>query len=78
MHYRLDVQLRRAEGALARVLGTAQRRGYAPISLQAETDPQAEAWRLSMTVESVRSAQGLKSQLDKLHDCLAVEVSPCP
>lgn len=77
MHYRLDVQLRRAEGALARVLGTAQRRGYATLSLRAETDPRAEAWRLSMTVESERSAHGLKSQLDKLHDCLAVEVAPC-
>jgi acetolactate synthase regulatory subunit len=30
-----------------------------------------------MTVESARSAQSLKSQLDKLHDCLAVEVAPC-
>ncbi len=77
MHYQLEVILRQADGALARVLGTAQRRGYAPIALQAQTDPAATEWRLSMTVTSERSAHGLKSQLDKLHDCLAVEVAPC-
>ncbi|MCZ8062686.1 ACT domain-containing protein [Silanimonas sp.] len=77
MHYQLDVTLRQSEGALARVLGTAQRRGYWPLSMQAETDPRATAWTLSMKVESERSAHGLKSQLDKLHDCLAVEVAPC-
>ncbi len=77
MHYQLDVTLRQSEGALARVLGTAQRRGYAPLSMQAETDPRAEAWTLSMKVASERSAHSLKSQLDKLHDCLAVEVAPC-
>lgn len=77
MHYQLEVQLRQSEGALARVLGTAQRRGYWPLSMQAETDPRSPEWRLSMTVESERSAHGLKSQLDKLHDCLAVEVAPC-
>jgi acetolactate synthase II small subunit len=45
--------------------------------MQAETDPRSSAWTLSMKVESERSAHGLKSQLDKLHDCLAVEVAPC-
>lgn len=77
MHYQLEVILRQSEGALARVLGTAQRRGYWPLSMQAATDPRSTEWRLSMTVESERSAHGLKSQLDKLHDCLAVEVAPC-
>jgi len=77
MHYRLDVQLRQSEGALARVLGATQRRGYTPVTLRADTDPRATEWRLWMTVESERSAHGLKSQLDKLHDCLAVEVLPC-
>jgi len=77
MHYQLEVILRQSEGALARVLGTTQRRGYAPLALQAATDPRSPEWTLSMTVASERSAQGLKSQLDKLHDCLAVEVAPC-
>ncbi len=77
MHYQLEIALRQSEGALARVLGTAQRRGYAPIAMQAATDPRSPAWTLSMTVESERSAHGLKSQLDKLHDCLAVEMAPC-
>jgi len=77
MHFQLDVILRQSDGALARVLGTAQRRGYAPLSMRAETEPHAAAWTLSMKVESERSAQGLKSQLEKLHDCLSVEVAPC-
>ena len=77
MHFQLEIALRQSEGALARVLGTAQRRGYAPIALHAATDPRAAAWTLSMTVASERSAHGLKSQLDKLHDCLTVEVAPC-
>lgn len=77
MLYQLDVTLRQAEGALARVLGTTQRRGYAPLSLRADHNPELGQWALSMTVESERSAQGLKAQLDKLHDCLLVAVVPC-
>ena len=30
-----------------------------------------------MTVESEREPDNLRSQLAKLYDCLAVEVSPC-
>ena len=34
MRYRLDLTLRQAEGALARVLGTAERRGFRPLAVE--------------------------------------------
>jgi len=37
MRYRLELTLRRAEGALARVLGTTERRGFQPVSVDGET-----------------------------------------
>ena len=36
MRYQLDLILRRAEGALVRVLGTAERRGFQPLSVDGE------------------------------------------
>lgn len=76
--YRLDLTLRQAEGALARVLGTTERRGFRPVAVDGDTRGDAERWRLQMTVEGERGADGLRTQLAKLHDCLQVEVSPCP
>lgn len=75
--YRLDLTLRQAEGALARVLGTTERRGYRPVALDGDTGTDGRGWRLCMTVEGERGADGLRTQLAKLHDCLQVEVSPC-
>lgn len=77
MRYRLDMTLRHAEGALLRVLGTAQRRGYNAIRVDGETNHDGDRWHLSVIVESERSGETLKAQLGKLHDCLAVEVAPC-
>ena len=77
MQFQLDLTLRQSEGALARVLGTTQRRGFAPTALRAEAHPDNGQWALRMTVESERSALALKPQLDKLHDCVCVEVLPC-
>ena len=77
MRYRLDLTLRQAEGALARVLGTAERRGFRPLAVEGETRPDGDRWHLRLAVEGDRSADSLQSQLEKLYDCLAVEVSPC-
>ena len=78
MRYRLEMTLRHAEGALVRVLGTAERRGFQPLSMDGEAQPDGERWHLRMTVEGQREPEGLQQQLAKLHDCLAVEVQPCP
>lgn len=78
MRYRLDLTLRRAEGVLVRVLGAAERRGFRPLSVDGEARDDGDRWHLRMTVEGERSDEVLRQQLDRLHDCLAVEVSPCP
>lgn len=77
MRYRLDLTLRQVEGALVRVLGTAERRGFAPVRVDGEARAEGDRWHLSMTVESDRAPESLRAQLAKLHDCLAVEVAPC-
>lgn len=77
MRYRLDLTLRHAEGALARVLGATERRGFRPLSVDGEAQPDGDRWHLCMTVEGERGEQVLESQLAKLYDCLAVQVSPC-
>lgn len=74
MRYRLDLSLRRAEGALARVLGTAERRGFQPLSIDGEAHDDGDRWQLRMTVEGGREPEGLQQQLAKLYDCLAVDV----
>ena len=76
--YHIDLTLRRAEGALARVLGTTERRGYRPLAVDGDTRGDGDRWHLRMTVEGERGADGLRAQLAKLHDCLQVEVSACP
>ena len=78
MRYQLDLTLRQAEGALTRVLGTAERRGFRPVSVDGEAQPDGDRWHLRMTVEGDRSEASLQQQLAKLHDCIAVEVRPCP
>lgn len=78
MRYRLDLTLRHAEGALARVLGTAERRGFRPVAVDGEAQPDGDRWYLSMTVEGDRGGESLRQQLAKLHDCVAVEVVACP
>jgi len=78
MRYQLDFTLRSAEGALARVLGATERRGFKPLSLDGEARPEGDQWRLRMTVEGERSDSSLQQQLAKMHDCLSVSVQPCP
>ena len=83
MRYQLDLILRRAEGALARVLGTTERRGFQPVSVDGGIHStrgrdDGDRWHLRMTVEGERAPESLQHQLAKLYDCLAVEVQPCP
>ena len=78
MRYKLDLILRQAEGVLTRVLGTAERRGFKPVSVDGEAQPGGERWHLRMTVEGDRAGHGLQQQLAKLHDCLSVELQACP
>ena len=78
MRYQLDLILRRAEGALVRVLGTTERRGFRPLALEGQARDDGDRWHLRMTVEGARAPEVLQQQLARLYDCLAVEVQPCP
>ncbi|MDR7193654.1 ACT domain-containing protein [Luteimonas terrae] len=77
MRYQFEMTLRRAEGALVRVLGTTERRGFRPVSFEGDAHEGSDHWNLRMTVEGDRAAIALQGQLAKLYDCLSVEVSPC-
>ena len=78
MHrFQLDLTLRRAEGALVRVLGTVERRGFRPLNVDGEAQRDGDRWHLRLAVEGEREAAALTAQLAKLHDCLAVEATPC-
>ena len=77
MRYQLDLTLRHVEGALARVLGATERRGFRPLAVDGEAQPDGDRWYLRITVEGERSDEVLEHQLAKLYDCLAVQVSPC-
>lgn len=74
MRYRLDLILRPAEGALLRVIGTAERRGYTPLAVEGRQQQDAQEWHLMLLVEGERGADSLRKQMEKLYDCLAVEI----
>ncbi|MGY0558716.1 MULTISPECIES: ACT domain-containing protein [unclassified Lysobacter] len=77
MRHEFELTLRQAEGALARVIGTAERRGFRPVSFNGHATANGDHWRMRLAVEGERPAESLRAQLEKLYDCLAVEVSPC-
>ncbi len=78
MRYTCDLTLRRTEGVLNRVIGTAERRGFPPVAVDGRAADDGVHWHLKLTVESDRHRDSLKAQLSKLYDCLSVEVSLCP
>jgi acetolactate synthase II small subunit len=75
MQFRLDLQISSAEGALVRVLGMIERRGFTASSVQAQRQADGN-WQLQMEVSGQRPGHTLALQLDKIYDCLAVSVSP--
>ncbi|MFT4198615.1 MAG: ACT domain-containing protein [Pseudoxanthomonas sp.] len=74
MRYRLDLLLKPAEGALVRVIGMVERRGFAPRAVQAVPASDGR-WQLVMEVEGSRPPQTLHHQLCKVYDCESVSVS---
>lgn len=90
--YQLDLCLRHAEGALARVIGTVERRGFRPVGVQGRAvvgagvqgralvgagEQGGDHWRLHLAVEGERPIGPLTAQLGKVYDCLAVAATPC-
>lgn len=75
MRYRLDLVLSPAEGALTRVIGMAERRGFAPRSISGRHAGDDGHWRLQLEVEGARPAESLRLQMLKLYDCVSVDVA---
>lgn len=67
MIHRLEVTLQDAEGALLRVLGTTERRGFRVRTMHAEIGADALFW-VELTLEGTRDAELLSRQLTRLHE----------
>ena len=78
MHrFQLNLTLRRVEGALIRVLGIIEHRGFRTLGVDGEARSDGDRWHLRLAVEGQREAATLIAQIAKLYDCLAVEAAPC-
>ncbi len=72
MSARLEVQLARRPGALLRLLGLAERRGYRPVRVQAAPfGPTSQMVHLTVAMD--RPLEQLIRQVAKLYDVQRVE-----
>jgi acetolactate synthase II small subunit len=74
MRYRLDLVLKPAEGALVRVIGMAERRGFAPRAISGRPDGDGGPWRLQLVVDGQRPAETLREQMRKVYDVESVDI----
>jgi len=76
MQYRLDLVLHPAEGALLRVIGMAERRGFAPQAVHGAADATDQGrWHLQLVVAGDRPPETLCRQIEKIYDCVSVKVT---
>jgi acetolactate synthase II small subunit len=75
MRYRLDLVLKPAEGALTRVIGMAERRGFTPRAINGEPAMADGRWRLQLVVDGQRPPETLRLQMQKIYDCDSVEIT---
>ncbi len=69
MTTRLTLLLRPAEGALLRLLGTVQRRGFELAAIRTEAQPEAGLWRVELDLAlGSRDIANLRRQIEKLYD----------
>jgi acetolactate synthase II small subunit len=68
----LELALDRAEGALLRVLGTIERRGWNVLAVNAASD--ARSYSVSLTLDGSRDPEILCRQLQRLVDVQAVRL----
>ncbi len=74
MRYRLDLALKPAEGALIRVIGMVERRGFAPREVHAV--PAANGWQVQITAQGgARAPETLRQQLLKVYDVESVQIT---
>jgi len=70
--YALVVRLRRTEGALLRLIGLVQRRGFEIVDI-ATAPADTGVWRVRLDLESARDKGPLVRQIEKLYDVVAVD-----
>jgi acetolactate synthase II small subunit len=76
--HRFKLVVDRKEGALVRILGTLERRGFTAVSVHTEDGPQPATWTLLLAVEALpapvdRSPAVLERQLRRLFDVRQVQ-----
>lgn len=71
------IELDHAEGALLRVLGTVERRGFALVQLSVDK-PDAATCAMRIEVAGERDPQVLGRQLERLLDVRVVRLQPVP
>jgi acetolactate synthase regulatory subunit len=71
----LEIDLDHNEGALLRILGTVERRGFALLELNAGK-PDADSYSLRLQLAGERDPQVLCRQLQRLIDVRAVRLLP--
>ena len=77
MRYRLDLVLKPVEGALVRVIGMTERRGFAPCAINGGPEASDGRWKLQLVVDGgLRPADTLRRQLEKVYDCESVVIVP--
>ncbi|HVB84586.1 MAG: ACT domain-containing protein [Metallibacterium scheffleri] len=74
MIQRLHVTLLDVEGALQRLLGTAERRGFHVLQLHAEVGA-GDLCTVALTLEGTRDAALLRRQLERLHEVRDVSLA---
>ena len=70
-----EIDLDHSEGALLRVLGTVERRGFELVELNADK-PDADSYSIRLRVDSERDPDVLCRQLERLVDVRAVRLLP--
>ncbi len=75
MNHDLKLRVSHVEGALVRILGVTERRGWATTSLSAAPDADEDTLGLDLTVLGDRPVDLLVRQLAKLHDVQDVKVA---
>jgi acetolactate synthase II small subunit len=75
MRYRLELVLTPAEGALTRVIGMAERRGFMPRAIEGTALTEDGRWRVRLEVDGERPHETLRLQMLKLYDCVSVEIT---
>ena len=73
----VEIDLDHAEGALLRVLGTVERRGFALVELAAEKRD-SESFSVRLRLDGERDPQVLCRQLERLIDVRCVRLLPDP